>query len=451
MKVQHKILLLLFGFFITTIGIYTSVIYFALTDYAYEDFYKRLEIRAITTAKIHVDKHSENTAALRELRREYLERLSNEHHYIFSVDEHTDFSQEADSMGVPESFLHNIRNRRSATYYSGNIFYTGILYHNSIVVVSATNYYNAHHMAYLRGLLFAAIAFVLLFTFFFALLFARLIFRPISRITKSVNAISTENLHLRLEVHNSEDELGQLTATYNNMLDRLETSFETQNNFISNASHELSTPLTSIIGVADVALSKPRTPQEYVDALQVVAGEAEKLDRKTKALLFLAQTGFNGKTVAFDEVRVDQLVIDTIATVKKIHPAARIEMDLDLLPENPEKLRIRANAQLLHLALSNIITNGCKYSGNKPVKIAIGVSDTNVLIVIRDEGIGIPANEIRYIYDPFFRASNTGPYEGYGIGLPLTRNILKLHHGDLLVTSIEHRGTTVQLTLPVSF
>src|ERR1700754_2678810 len=128
-------------------------------------------------------------------------------------------------MGVPERFLREVQRKRSATYNSDNVFYTGILYRGSIVVVSATNYYNTNHMTYLRGILFAAIAFVLLFTVLFALLFSRLIFRPISRITKRANTISTENLHLRLDARNREDELGKLTATFNNMLDRLETSF----------------------------------------------------------------------------------------------------------------------------------------------------------------------------------------------------------------------------------
>jgi len=448
MKIQRKLLLLLFGFFITLIVIYSAVIYYAVTNYSYEDFYKRLEIRAITTAKINVDKTDENTAALRELRSEYLERLSNEKHHIFKLHDKTDLSKAAGSIDVPESFLRKIVENKSASYNRGRVFFTGIYYRGHLVIVSATNYYNANHILYLRGVILASIFFVLLFTFLFSVLFSRRIFRPIVKITRSVNAISTENLHMRLEVKDQETELGELSRTFNNMLDRLETSFETQNNFISNASHELSTPLTSIIGVADVTLSKPRSQEDYIDALTVIAEEAEKLDRKTKALLFLAQTGFNGKTQEFSEVRIDQLLLDVIATVKKIYPAATIVPDMSFLPESPDKLKLKANEQLLHLALSNVISNGCKYSENKPVKISIGASDTNILLVIKDEGVGIPASEIRYIYDPFFRASNTSPYEGYGIGLPLTRNIIKMHKGSLQVSSIQDQGTTVEIRLP---
>lgn len=103
---------------------------------------------------------------------------------------------------------------------------------------------------------------------------------------------------------------------------------------------------------------------------------------------------------------------------------------------------------MLHLALSNIISNGCKYSNFNTVTISIGASDDFIYIVIKDTGIGIPMNEIKYIYDPFFRASNTKNYEGYGIGLPLSRNIIRMHKGKLIVNSIENEGTTVQITLP---
>jgi len=97
---------------------------------------------------------------------------------------------------------------------------------------------------------------------------------------------------------------------------------------------------------------------------------------------------------------------------------------------------------------------------NKPVTVSIGSSNSEVVIIIRDNGVGIPEDEIPFgipedeipfIYDPFFRASNTKYFEGYGIGLPLTRNILRLHQGTLQVTSVINSGTTVQVTIPLSF
>jgi signal transduction histidine kinase len=109
---------------------------------------------------------------------------------------------------------------------------------------------------------------------------------------------------------------------------------------------------------------------------------------------------------------------------------------------------MNGNEQLLHLAISNIVNNACKYSDYQPVSISIGTSEHSIVIVIKDTGIGIPDDELKYIYDPFFRASNTKNYEGYGIGLPLTNNIVRLHDGEIKVSSRVGEGTTVQLTFP---
>jgi signal transduction histidine kinase len=255
---------------------------------------------------------------------------------------------------------------------------------------------------------------------------------------------------LRLDSRNNNDEIGDLEKTFNNMLDRLETSFETQNNFISNASHELSTPLTTIIGEAEVTLSRPRTTDEYIESIEVILRKAERLENITKSLLFLAQTGFNGKVQKFDTVRVDELLWDVKNTIDKINPDNNIHINLSLMPENPEKLAIKGNPQLLHIAVSNIIGNACKYSDNKPVIVSLGTSIDKVIIVVKDSGIGIPKEELKYIYDPFFRASNTKNHKGYGIGLPLARNIVRIHKGEIRVSSALNEGTTVQVTFPIA-
>jgi signal transduction histidine kinase len=165
--------------------------------------------------------------------------------------------------------------------------------------------------------------------------------------------------------------------------------------------------------------------------------------------LFLAQTGFEGKTQKFDKVRVDQLLWDVKSTIDKINPKNKVQINTNLMPDNPEQLKIKGNEQLLHLALINLISNACKYSSNKPVIISIGTSGDRVILVIKDTGVGIPESELKFIYDPFFRASNAAEFEGYGIGLPLARNIVRLHSGELNVISKVQEGTTVQVSFPL--
>src|SRR5690606_13933677 len=96
-----------------------------------------------------------------------------------------------------------------------------------------------------------------------------------------------------------------------------------------------------------------------------------------------------------------------------------------------------------------VILNAYKYSNNQKVTVSLGISGSQIILFVKDTGIGIPANELKFIYDPFFRASNTSNYEGYGIGLPLTRNIIKIHHGTIVVDSTVNKGTIIEIRLPI--
>lgn len=119
-----------------------------------------------------------------------------------------------------------------------------------------------------------------------------------------------------------------------------------------------------------------------------------------------------------------------------------------MLPDDSMKLKVNGLAPLLQLAISNVVSNACKYSSDHTAYVALGAFENGVLILIKDEGIGIPEKEISYIYDPYFRASNTQHFSGYGIGLPLARNIIKMHDGELSITSTLGKGTTVRIELP---
>lgn len=450
MKVQHKIIYLLISIFVLYTLLYSVFIYYSISEYAFTDFYKRLEIRAATTAKIQLER-PHDVGSIKEMRQEYLEKLPNQKEYIFQL------FGDSISGEVPEEisdeFIDELKDKRYGSFSNKNIYYAGIRYLTSdqedyLVIISAENYFNTHHIAYLRNLLLSSLAYALLLIVLISLIFTRTLVNPINNIIKAVKEISSENLHLRLKVPDNNDSLSKLTLTFNDMLNRLETSFETQKNFISNASHELNTPLTSIIGEADLALSKKRASEEYESALNKILEEAEKLDKKTRALLFLAQTGFNGKAQKFDKLRIDQLIMDVKDTVEKINANAHIEIDFNNLPDTPDKLKVKGNEQLLHLAFSNIIINGCKYSNNLPVKVCLSIQGEDVVLTVKDKGVGIPESEMKYIYDPYFRGSNTTRFEGYGIGLPLARNIIRMHDGSLEVISVQDEGTTVRVRIP---
>lgn len=450
MTVHTRTILILLGSFLSIIMLFSSYVYLSVSKYSNQDFDRLLEIRVLTAAEDELDGFG---AVKPKLGKDLIERLPHELDHFFVIEGNESFADEAAQLNVPETFFQEIMRNGKADHRTEKVSYKGIRYKSAkgehIVVASAQNYYKLHHEAYLQRTLILAVVVAFLLSMCISLYFSRSVFKPISSISGQVKQISSENLHLRISEDRGNDELRELARTFNYMLDRIATSFETQNNFISNASHELRTPLTAIIGEADVALSKLREPIEYIETIKVILEEAEQLESKTKALLFLAQTGFTSRKATFAKVRMDQLLMDVKETVERVNPKNKVHMDMSLLPENPMKLKVLGNEQLLHLAFSNIILNGCKYSACKPVSVSLGTASNKVIVVIKDSGIGISDQDLKHIYDPFFRGMNTKGFEGYGIGLPLTQNIIRMHQGEIIVSSIINVGTTVQVNLPI--
>ena len=442
MKIQVKTLLFLTASYITILAVIFAFITIPLLKNASDNFNLILEAKAREIAGKEIANQNVECVTV----------LSHTSSFIYKISPDSTLKMQAKNLGLPDLFYQTLLSNGSAELKTEDTFFKGIIYHhlnqNYAVIVEAQKPEHLTHSLYFKRTMLAIVLFSLFFAAAVSLYLSKYIYNPLTKITNRVKEISTENLHLRLHLNKKNDVLDNLADTFNDMLNRIEASFEIQNNFISNASHELRTPLTAIIGEADVSLSKTRKPEEYIDTMKIILEEAEKLDRKTKALLFLAQTGFNGKIVEFTTIRIDQLLWDVKETIQRINANSSIYLDISLMPDDPMKLKIKGNDQLLHLAFSNIINNACKYSNYKQVRVSIGVSNTSVIVVISDQGIGIPEKELSHIYDTFYRASNTKSYEGYGIGLPLTRNIIRMHKGDITVLSQENNGTTVEVKIP---
>jgi signal transduction histidine kinase len=233
------------------------------------------------------------------------------------------------------------------------------------------------------------------------------------------------------------------------MLNRLETAFETQNNFVSNASHELKTPLAIISGEVELLLTQNDISEKTRASTQLILSHAEKLGHILTSLLGLAQSGFDGKRQNWQRIRIDELVLEVAEAVKKIDPEGTIQIDFSNLPADETQLFVDGNLNLLQLALSNIMLNACKYSNHQTVKVSVTSKQGRVSISVIDLGIGIPDEEQQHIFEPFFRASNTSQFEGYGIGLPLTLNIIRLHKGTIGISSEENVGTEINILIPV--
>ncbi|WP_207511298.1 sensor histidine kinase [Longitalea luteola] len=452
MKIQTQTALLFTVLTALLILFLSFTTYYFISRFASNDFLKRLELRVRVAAKLRFEQDKISTVTYHELRRQYLEVLPKEQEYLLTWDSVAN-TIEPKVPGLPESFYWRIIEGQGRTVYieKNKVHYAGILYHNDgqkyLVVKSAVNEYANRLLETLARAKIATFIVGVLLVFTVGIFFSRKTFQPLRQLISKVQDISAHNLHLRLETNKGKDEMTELAHTFNTMLDRLQTAFETQNNFVSNASHELRTPLTTIMGEADIALKKARTNEEYRQSLQVILNEAGKLDHLTSSLLALAQSGFDGKKQRRSLVRMDELLCEVKQAVDELDPNNQVQLHFGELPLNENELSVEGNYHLLKLAITNIVMNACKYSNDRPVQLALQAIKQKIRISIIDQGIGIPASELKYVFDPFYRASNTNRFEGYGIGLPLARNIVRLHKGELVIKSEEDKGTTVEIML----
>ena len=452
MKIQNRIALI-FTALTAGIIIALSIFIFAFTRESTEkSFFHRLEVRADIVGHAGLQKDKSQTSIYYDIKEKHLGDLPFEQHHIIKTGEISKANALRARLPMPPAFYDQIVRKEPARYFSNDTSYVGLNINQAgktvIIISSAVDLYGLEEMNNLKNLLILGFFIAMIFVFTFGRLFSRQIFEPIRRIIRNVKGINAHNLNQRLVVDGTKDEIDALSNTFNDMLDRLEITFEMQNNFVSNASHEFRTPLTVISGEAQLGLSQPEIPEIARHSFQTIFRESEKLEHLTNSMLSLAQTGFDGKKEQWDQLRIDELILFVKANVDQIIPENAVQIDFDHLPDDERKLIVNGNETLLKAAFTNIVLNSCKYSDNKPVSVKIKADATNVMIEITDQGIGIPNREIAQIFVPFFRASNTDRYKGYGIGLPLTNNIIKMHQGSIVVRSEVGVGTSFVTYLP---
>lgn len=315
-----------------------------------------------------------------------------------------------------------------------------------VIVVAAYDEDGWLRLSKLKKVLTLSLLIGMLVTLITGYVFSSQLVKPIKGIIHEVNDISSHNLSKRLPTGISQDELNDLAMTFNDLLNRLQESFATQRRFISNASHELSTPLTSISSQLQVTLQKERTAKEYQEVMQSIQEDVEQMRQLTKSLLEIAKTGSRG-AIELNDLRVDELLLKVISDMKRINHEYDVKMDFFDLPDEEKQCMVFGNFDLLYSAFKNIIENGCKYSPDKTSVVNVSFTEKNILIKVINNGDIIAQQELDQIFQPFFRGANVADDKGFGLGLPLAKRIIALHKGEISVTSGDE-GTCFTIILP---
>lgn len=280
------------------------------------------------------------------------------------------------------------------------------------------------------------------------LFFSKRLLQPVRKITNEVNDISAYNLDRRIHTSHNKDEWYQLSVTLNQLLDRLKDSFELQRRFISNASHELSTPLTLISSQLEISLQRNRSEEEYRKAMALVLQDVQHMNNLVQTLLKFATASGNTGGLNIDLVRIDEILMRLPGEIQKQDKEHNVSLQFNRLPEQEEKLLVFGNEELLFTAVRNIVANACKYSPDHHADVALHLNENGFAITITDKGVGIEEKELNNIFQPFYRIEENRTAKGFGLGLSLANRIIKLHKGRITVASKPGSGTTFTIELP---
>ena len=349
-------------------------------------------------------------------------------------------------------YLSNKELRRNSGNGAFNFFSfagrDGVCYKHSFknrtydVFILALDKSRTDNLAELRKILFWSILFSAWLSVLFAYLFSKRAIKPISKIIKSVKEINSLKLNNRLNEGNRKDEIDQLAITFNEMLTNLEVSFKKQEEFVSNASHELRTPITVMISESDYLLSNERKKEDYISHIKGLINDLKRINTLLNSLLELASIN-RDSTVHFSAVRIDEIVFNSIQQMKTKFQDRKIIPKIQY-PEDGNDLLVIGNSGLLEIVFNNLLDNACKFSTDD-VNLELMISKQFIDVTISDRGVGIPLNELKGIYSPFKRAGNVKFIGGFGVGLSLVVKILELHDATLNVFSVENEGTRVQV------
>lgn len=265
--------------------------------------------------------------------------------------------------------------------------------------------------------------------------------RPISKLNNEIEQIDGTTLSKRVNIPQTKDEIENLSLSFNKLLERLEQDFEREKQFSANAAHELKTPLATMITSAQVLkLSDQNTLDEYRENLDITLQSARRLSNVVEGLLMLYRTD---REFSFDTVNILQIFYEIQKEIEPLyfekHIITKYDFNIDV---------IVGNQLLLYRAFFNLIENAYKYTEkNGTITFTSYREENENIICISDTGIGISADDIKHIFEPFYRAdkSRSQKISGAGLGLAITKEIFDIHKAYITINSIQNSGTIVEV------
>lgn len=317
-----------------------------------------------------------------------------------------------------------------------------------VVVVGSSLEPTDEELEWLRAIVAYVVPIALLVAGVGGWILARRSLSPVVTMAERARRIGAENLSERLPVANARDELGQLAATFNELLGRLEHAMIQQRQFMAEASHELRTPVATTRTAANVALQqRHRDEDEYRHTLAIIEQQAVRLSRIVDDMFTLARADAGNYPVRIDPLYLDEVVDDVVRAARVLSSPKQVAIEVETEGAAP----FTGDEDLLRRLIGNLIDNAIRHAPSaSSVRVALRKRDNGYSISVSDCGPGIPTEIQPHIFERFYRGEGARARadDGAGLGLALSRWIASVHRGDVALVRSGAEGTTFTATLP---
>lgn len=317
-------------------------------------------------------------------------------------------------------------------------------YIGTLILFASFFYFVVHIFALPYGNEYFFLLFILLICIGFYIIYK--ITKSISYLSARIRHISRKNLDERILDINSEDEIGELASSFNNLLDNLNDAFKREQQFIADVTHELKTPLATLRSSLEITLRKDRDRKEYKKAIEDALDETNHLSSTLKNVLDLAWSETHEEKKNSSVFDLSKLLEELSDITEKMAQVKSIIVESSIHKE----IMVEGFKDKLARALLNIIDNAVMYTNKGKISIKLQKTHNRAFLTISDSGQGIQAEDLPKIFDRFYRGSKTDKIPGSGLGLAITKSVITFHQGNINVESTLNKGTTFTIILPLA-
>lgn len=419
------------------------IIFKNFSNHLQEEYYDSLQSKAVMTV-IMLERKFDDLKSYNESGTESSSILpNNENILVYDLNFEKVFAFNPET-GITLDILRAIKEKGEYRFKLGKYNAIGIKYTTSLgksLIIIGKGVFMSKELLQLGQIMAITYSVFLFLIGLIGYFFSRQALMPIINTMNEMDAIIPTSLSQRMIIGKNKDEITRLRITFNSLLERIEDSFKVQRSFLSNISHELRNPLASIISSIQVVLLKDRDEANYRACLMSVLDEARELEHASTMLMDLARITSKSNKVLIEPLRLDEIVWQSKAAVRKNNPDYSFKFDSRDFPEDANLLMVDGNESLLKSAFINLFENGCKFSDPHSVQLRVYVANPQTIAVeIKDTATIIPDEEKEQLFKPFYRSKSNAHVKGSGIGLSLVESILKIHNAVLTIENNENKG-----------